>query len=129
MSNEKVWRAPQAWQITGPGLAVQAKFGQYLQDAKNPRSISQTEKAVEWEQVWSNEQILPTPVIHHYRILKYFYFNISYKGKIDSLTPPGKFWQFEFEKEILTVWKMKFWQFGNGNFDSLEKKIFESEAR
>ncbi len=29
-------------------------------------------------------------VIHHYRILKYFYFNISYKGKIDSLTPPGK---------------------------------------
>jgi hypothetical protein len=28
-------------------------------------------------------------VIHHYRILKYFYFNISYKGKIDSLTPLG----------------------------------------
>jgi hypothetical protein len=27
-------------------------------------------------------------VIHHYRILKYFYFNISYKGKIDSLNPP-----------------------------------------
>jgi hypothetical protein len=29
-------------------------------------------------------------VIHHYRILKYFYFNISYKGKIDSLIPPKK---------------------------------------
>jgi hypothetical protein len=28
-------------------------------------------------------------VIHLWRILKYFYFNISYKGKIDSLTPPG----------------------------------------
>jgi hypothetical protein len=27
-------------------------------------------------------------VIHLCRILKYFYFNISYKGKIDSLTPP-----------------------------------------
>ncbi len=26
-------------------------------------------------------------VIHLCRILKYFYFNISYKGKIDSLTP------------------------------------------
>jgi hypothetical protein len=44
---------------------VQAKFGQYLQDAKNPRSISQTEKAVEREQIRSNEQILPTPVLHH----------------------------------------------------------------
>jgi hypothetical protein len=44
------------------GLAVQAKFGQYLQDAKNPRSISQTEKAVEREQIRFNEQILPTPV-------------------------------------------------------------------
>ncbi len=40
---------------------MQAKFGQYLQDAKNPRSISQTEKAVEREQIRSNEQILPTP--------------------------------------------------------------------
>jgi hypothetical protein len=40
---------------------VQAKFGQYLQDAKNPRSISQIEKAVEQEQIRSNEQILPTP--------------------------------------------------------------------
>jgi hypothetical protein len=29
-------------------------------------------------------------VIHLCRILKYFYFNISYKGKIDSLTPPCK---------------------------------------
>jgi hypothetical protein len=29
MSNEKVSRAP--WQVTGSGLAVQAKFGQYLQ--------------------------------------------------------------------------------------------------
>jgi hypothetical protein len=42
---------------------VQAKFGQYLQDAKNPRSISQTEKAVEREQIRSNEQILPTPAL------------------------------------------------------------------
>jgi hypothetical protein len=53
----------QPWQITGPGLAGQAKFGQYLQDAKNPRSISQTEKAVEREQIRSNEQVLPTPGI------------------------------------------------------------------
>jgi hypothetical protein len=37
------------WKVTGPGSVVQAKFGQYLQDAK-PRSISQTEEAVEWEQ-------------------------------------------------------------------------------
>jgi hypothetical protein len=37
---------------------VQAKFGQYLQNAKEPRSISQTEKAVEWEQVSSKEQVL-----------------------------------------------------------------------
>ncbi len=35
-------------------------------------------------------------VIHHYRILKYFYFNISYKGKIDSLTPPD-FFKFFFD--------------------------------
>ncbi len=28
-----------------------------------------------------------------------------------------------FEKEILTVWKRKFWQFGKGNFDTLEKEI------
>jgi hypothetical protein len=40
---------------------VQAKFGQYLQNAKEPRSISQTEKAVEWEQVSSKEQVLPMP--------------------------------------------------------------------
>jgi hypothetical protein len=51
----------QPWQITG--FAGQAKFGQYLQDAKNPRSISQTEKAVEQEQIPSNEQVLPTPVL------------------------------------------------------------------
>jgi hypothetical protein len=44
-------------------LAGQAKFGQYLQDAKNHRSISQTEKAVEREQISSNEQVLPTPVL------------------------------------------------------------------
>jgi hypothetical protein len=31
----------------------------YLQNAKEPRSISQTEKAVEWEQVSSKEQVLP----------------------------------------------------------------------
>ncbi len=29
-------------------------------------------------------------VIQLCRNLKYFYFNISYKGKIDSLTPPGQ---------------------------------------
>jgi hypothetical protein len=33
----------------------------------------------------------------------------------------GKFWQFG--KGILTVWKGKFWQFGKGNFDSLEREI------
>jgi hypothetical protein len=42
---------------------VQAKFGQYLQNAKEPRSISQTEKAVEREQVSSKEQVLPMPVL------------------------------------------------------------------
>jgi hypothetical protein len=42
-------------------MAVQAKFGQYLQDAKDPRSISQTEKTVEWEQVSSKKQVLPMP--------------------------------------------------------------------
>jgi hypothetical protein len=51
----------QPWQITGPGLSVQAKFGQYLQDAKNSRSLSQTEEAVEREQISSDEQVLPTP--------------------------------------------------------------------
>ncbi len=44
---------------------MQAKFGQYLQDAKNPRSICQTEKAVEREQIRPNEQVLPTPGLHH----------------------------------------------------------------
>jgi hypothetical protein len=33
----------------------------------------------------------------------------------------GKFWHFE--KENLTVWKGKFWQFGKGNFDSLKTEI------
>ncbi len=42
---------------------MQAKFGQYLQNAKEPRSISQTEKAVEREQVSSKEQVLPMPVL------------------------------------------------------------------
>jgi hypothetical protein len=54
----------QPWQITGSGLVVQAKFGQYLQDAIKPRSISQTEEAVEWEQVWCKEQVLPTPELN-----------------------------------------------------------------
>ncbi len=44
-------------------MAVQAKFGQYLQDAKDPMLISQTEKTVEWEQVSSKEQVLPMPDI------------------------------------------------------------------
>jgi hypothetical protein len=44
---------------------VQAKFGQYLHDAKNPRSLSQTEEAVEREQISSDEQVLPTPALHH----------------------------------------------------------------
>jgi hypothetical protein len=50
-------------------LAVQAKFGNYLQDAKNPRSISQTEKAVEWEQVSSKEQILLTSALKSFNNL------------------------------------------------------------
>jgi hypothetical protein len=54
----------QPWLITGPEMAVQAKFGQYLQDTKDPMLISQTEKAVEWEQVSSKEQVLPMPVFH-----------------------------------------------------------------
>jgi hypothetical protein len=28
------------------------------------------------------------------------------------------------EKEILTVWKRKLWQFGNGNFDSFCDTVF-----
>jgi hypothetical protein len=59
----------QPWQITGPELAGQAKFGHYLQDAKNLRSISQTEKAVEREQIRSNEQVLPTPALNEGLIL------------------------------------------------------------
>jgi hypothetical protein len=51
----------QPWQITGPVPIRQAKCNQYLQDAKNPMSISQTEKAVEREQIPSNEEVLPTP--------------------------------------------------------------------
>jgi hypothetical protein len=41
----------------------------------------------------------------------------------------GKFWQFgkgnfdSLEREILTVWKVKFWQFEKGNFDSLKREI------
>jgi hypothetical protein len=46
-------------------MAVQAKFGQYLQDAKDPMLISQTEKTLEWEQVSSKEQVLPMPVLSH----------------------------------------------------------------
>jgi hypothetical protein len=38
-------------------------------------------------------------IIHHYRILKYFYFNISYKGKIDSLTPPVRISQIQGRRE------------------------------
>jgi hypothetical protein len=55
----------QPWQITGPGMAVQAKFGQYLQNAKDPILISQIEEAVEWEQVLSKEQVLPMPDLKH----------------------------------------------------------------
>ncbi len=47
-------------------MAVQAKFGQYLQDAKDPMLISQTEKAVEWEQVSSKEQVLPMPGLFYF---------------------------------------------------------------
>ncbi len=48
---------------------MQAKFGQYLQNAKDPRLISQTEKAVEWEQVSSKEQVLPMPDLRNYNFL------------------------------------------------------------
>jgi hypothetical protein len=51
----------QPWQITGPVLAGQAKFGQYLQDAKKPRSISQTEKAVEACGRFGGQQLLQIP--------------------------------------------------------------------
>jgi hypothetical protein len=42
----------------------------------------------------------------------------------------AKFWQFgkknfdSLKMKILTVWKEKFWQFGNENFDSLEREIW-----
>ncbi len=45
-------------------MPVQAKFGHYPSGTKDPRSISQIEKAVEREQIRSNEQILPTPAPH-----------------------------------------------------------------
>jgi hypothetical protein len=35
----------QPWQITGPALAGQAKFGQYLQDAKKPQVIISNRKS------------------------------------------------------------------------------------
>jgi hypothetical protein len=34
-----------------------------------------------------------------------------------------KFFETRHMKQILTVWKGKFWQFGKGNFDSLRKEI------
>jgi hypothetical protein len=40
---------------------VQAIFGQYLQDAKKPKVNISNRKAVEREQISSNEQVLPTP--------------------------------------------------------------------
>jgi hypothetical protein len=68
-------------------LAVQAKFGQYLQDAKNPRSISQTEKAVEREQIRSNEQILPTPGLEsHSSSPRKIINKVKIKEKIENFT-------------------------------------------
>jgi hypothetical protein len=51
----------QPWQLTESAPTRQAKFGQYLPDAKKNRSLSQTEQAVEWEQISSNGQVLPMP--------------------------------------------------------------------
>jgi hypothetical protein len=53
----------QPWQLMESAPTRQAKFGQYLQDAKKPRSLSQTEQAVECEQISSNGQVLPMPVL------------------------------------------------------------------
>ncbi len=44
----------------------------------------------------------------------------SKKGNFDSLE--RKLFD-SLKRDILTVWKGKFWQFGKGNFDSLERKI------
>jgi hypothetical protein len=44
----------------GSGPIRQAKFGWYLSGTKDLRSICQTEKAVEWEQISYWEQVLPT---------------------------------------------------------------------
>jgi hypothetical protein len=64
-----------------------------------------------------------------------WFLNRFEKGNFDSLEREiltvwkGKFWQFEkgnfdsLEREILTVWKGKFWQFGKGNFDSLKREF------
>jgi hypothetical protein len=41
----------QPWQLMGSGPTRQAKFGHYLSGTKDPGSLSQTEEAVEWEQV------------------------------------------------------------------------------
>ncbi len=39
-------------------------------------------------------------------------------------------WNFDsLEKEILTVWERKFWQFGKENFDSLKSQFFDSLKR
>jgi hypothetical protein len=53
-------------------MAVQAKFGQYLQDAKDPMLISQTEKTVEWEQVSPKEQVLPMPALKRSLFVKFW---------------------------------------------------------
>ncbi len=106
----------QPGQITGPGLAVQAKFGQYLQDAKNPRSISQIEKAVEQEQIRSNEQILPTPALKCSKYLGKFRSLSQIHGKttesnisptaLINLSPIGKIGSYhEALKSVCTVLK------------------------
>jgi hypothetical protein len=62
MSNEKFRRAPQACpgKLRGPDCSCRLSLVSIYKMQKNPRSISQTEKAVEREQIRSNEQILPT---------------------------------------------------------------------
>jgi hypothetical protein len=62
MSKEKVWRAPQArpGKLRSPDQPCRLSLVSIYKMQKKTRSISQTEKAVEREQIRSNEQVLPT---------------------------------------------------------------------
>ncbi len=51
----------QPWKLRGPDWPCRLSLVSIYKMQKKPSSISQTEEAVEWEQVWCKEQVLPTP--------------------------------------------------------------------